>query len=540
MNADIKVAPKYSIVFFLAIMIHSWSMGQSTVLHLDKPFYVAGEYVLYSFSNPQLPEDSLLAQIIVHSDSRILSQNFVQVVNQKGNGYFKSGYDLVDGPYGMQINIFEETGEPVVLYSGFLDIFSDQSENHQIAQNTGYEQVIPLSPETVSIQEVTHDTRENIEVSFDLSEVFDDTVQQVSVAIREDGYKSKGSSIRSYEASLPEGSFLNSIPLFGQRRMIGEHGIQSKLVFGCDSRTFRFVITQVDEEERFLMQIPAFTGEREIQFIDYLRRPFMISKSGERTVDFVNPTLESLEGVGDYIADFATRKKIYQLYSTVPQQVDFVPVDPDVNNLDPDYEVDVTDLSLRGRLVTVFKELSTPLKMKLQKDSTYEARVIYETADRKEYYSRESIFIVNGKITHNAHFIAQLPIQDVKHVKIFNQLEKVRQAFGPVGSGGIIDIEMVDPLYSIPDDIRVPSLRLQGMQPTLVYPVQVKIQDAVPAVSPLLYWNPSLVTGEEAVSITVPAGDDRTSYQVEVLVRTRSGNTYIADKSFTVSEHSGS
>jgi hypothetical protein len=186
-------------------------------------------------------------------------------------------------------------------------------------------------------------------------------------------------------------------------------------------------------------------------------------------------------------------------------------------------------------LFSVFKELVTPLKFRRQKDSTYQALVLYESAGIKQFYNRGPIFIINGQLTDDDHYVSQLPVQDVKRMKIYSELASVRSAFGPVGTGGIIEVEMIDPRYSLPEHLRLPSVRINGIQPPLQYPFKVGTASDKPRLHSLLYWHPIVLPDEHGnYRIMIEPSDDQTEYEVEWLIQDRHGQLSLSNSAFSI------
>ena len=223
------------------------------------------------------------------------------------------------------------------------------------------------------------------------------------------------------------------------------------------------------------------------------------------------------------------------MFNTIPQSIPLQDISEERQQAEPDYDLDVTDIAIRGKLFSVFRELVTPLKFRRQKDSTYHARVLYESAGIKQFYKRGPIFIINGQLTDDDHYVSQLPVQDVKRMKIYSELASVRSAFGPVGTGGIIEVEMIDPRYSVPENLRLPSVRVNGVQPPLQYPFRVGTASDKPRLHSLLYWHPIVLPNEDGnYHIMFEPSDDQTEYEVEWLIQDRQGQLSVSKSTFTI------
>lgn len=528
------------ILSFSILMIFSISAGlcQQTTVHFDKPFYVAGEYIFFTFYNHSLPPDSLAAQIVIVSqEGQVVEDFFVQVLTGTGSGYYKTRFDQPSDRYNILGYVFgAHDGSRHMLFSSQLDVFNSSDPAVDSAKPVVSDATIACTELSAALPGLKsqYQCRESIELRLS-DEALPDNIKHVSVAVRSKDHYDMQPSIWSSSLDVPGEKFLYGIPVYGHRDIQGDHDITSKLIFGCDAKSFKFGIAQVNDAGDFFVKMPPYVGQRNIQFVDYLRKHMRITPTERTWPQSVLLTAEKELFIKEHLEEFERRKQIYQFFGTVPQLIEHKEVMLDYNHVEPDYILDVTDIDLRGQMFTVFKEILTPLKFRKKKNDKYISRVIYESAGSKLFYTRGATFIINGHVTHNADFVANLPIQEVKLIKIYSGLNKVRTAFGPMGSGGIVDIEMVDPLYSLPKAIQVASLQRNGFQVPLQLPVRPKVRADIPMIDPLLFWDVNVISpSADLPSFLFRASDEVGTYEISILMIDDQGAHYLSQDRFDV------
>ena len=188
------------------------------------------------------------------------------------------------------------------------------------------------------------------------------------------------------------------------------------------------------------------------------------------------------------------RKKINLLYKSVDETPEPITKFEPPPDLPADYVVDVPDFELSGTLLTLFKEINAPLKFRRRNNQTYSGHIQHKTGSVEGFYSRPPLFIVNDRLTRNSDFIANIPLQDVRSIKIYSKLENLKKYFGVIGIGGMVNIEMMDDTYSLPDDIVFPEFMMKGLQVPLRYPIQVDQSSAIPQFKSRIFWDPNALT----------------------------------------------
>ncbi|MBK8506231.1 MAG: hypothetical protein IPL46_30945 [Saprospiraceae bacterium] len=77
---------------------------------------------------------------------------------------------------------------------------------------------------------------------------------------------------------------------------------------------------------------------------------------------------------------------------------------------------------------------------------------------------------------------------------------------------------MVDPLFSLTEDQRLPHVTVQGLQNPIEYPIQVDTVSKIPQLKSLLFWTPKAILNENGKYVfTLPISDDVSTFEIEVL-----------------------
>ncbi|NND08181.1 MAG: hypothetical protein HKN87_17510 [Saprospiraceae bacterium] len=512
--------------------------GKETTIHFDKPFYISGEYIFFTFFNADLPQDSIAAEVVILSDgNEVVSNFFVTVIAGTGKGYYKTRFGQPGGRLTVLGFVFvANDGSKHSLFRAQIDLLNDNqtvidsSVLIAIDSSLTYDTLAGV----LSGLEDSYYCMDSISLSINMN-ALSDSIRHLSVCVRSIEHYGTCPSLWTSKSKTSDHTLLFGVPIFGHRTVQEEVNVTSKLIFGCDARGFKFGIAQVNDNDDFFVRMPPYFGQRNIQFVDFLRRDMQITPVERVWTALESDAAEKEVDVLSQVREFGKRKYIYQFFNVVPQQINEIPLREEGRTAEPDYYLDITDIDLRGQIHTVFKEIITPLKFRRRKNDHYISRVIYESAGEKLYYKRSATFIINGFVTYDADFVAKLPIQEVKSVKIYSALDKVRKAFGPMGSGGIIDIEMVDPLYSPPSEVCVGNLQKYGFQLPFELPVRSFSLPNVPAISPLLYWDVMEDVGQNrGQTIQFKTGDNVGKYQILMLFVDAKDNRHIIQEEFSV------
>ena len=245
-----------------------------------------------------------------------------------------------------------------------------------------------------------------------------------------------------------------------------------------------------------------------------------------------------METKDDQIADshqqFQERKKIFQLFDRGTQSPVFSPQIDTVELTDPDFDFDVQDFAIRGTIVDLIREVGSPLKFRKRRDG-YEAKVLYEVGDYKYFFSAPPLFIINGIAVHDVSFVTSLVLQEIKRIRIYSRLETLDKVIGGHKIGGLILIDLIDPLFKIPDEFYLPGGTVAGLQRPLEFPIGYSESDEFPKIEPLVYWSPAnTLESPDRFEFEFVKPDLKGEYILEAIFRGEDGKITMGTKIFSL------
>ncbi len=510
---------KFFPLIFVSILIWVYCPGQVTV-HFDKPYYLAGEYVFYSFCHTGLPPDTLSARAELFSEDNIVDSYYITIKEQCGEGYFKIPYGTTGGIYHVRIAAhLRKSFEIITLAQAPLTIYNDEEIPgpvlHQLADTVGD---LMLSPAIILPADSVR-IRDEVRFMVTIPEAWRPRVKRISVSVRDYSvYGTREGSVYEDPSFVPAGEWIRGVPVHGVRQLINPGPVRNPLLFAFNPEEMAFDGTSVQQEtDEFWLELEPFYEKQQVFFMDYLDNAIAVTQRLPALPAVTGQPLSADSGIVRHLEIYREEKLINRLFKQLGQPVNIEPDFRKQTGINPEHRIDVQDFTIRGTSVDLFREISSRLKFRPAGRGRWQARVVYEFNDIVKFYSRAPLFLVNGRATRDGHFIAGLPLQEIGYFRIFSDylfLEKL----SPMAHGGIIYVDMIDPHYVIPEEIVLPSLTVNGLQSPLQYPVTPFIGNAAPSLGSLLYWNPALNFEGVPVSVDFRIHDIRTPYLIEVVL----------------------
>jgi hypothetical protein len=176
-----------------------------------------------------------------------------------------------------------------------------------------------------------------------------------------------------------------------------------------------------------------------------------------------------------------------------------------------------------------FSELITPLKFRIV-NGTYEARM-ENPRSRDASFSNlpgKPLFIIDGKITRNADFIARSSWSNVRRVDIFYIAEKLRKQFNILAQGGVVRIETNIPQFNLPENELEDVFTVNGLTPGGTFiPFETGTSSAeirLPNFIMPTYWAPDVEAGKNGkATVQFKQGDDASNFVLEVIAQGANG-----------------
>ena len=194
--------------------------------------------------------------------------------------------------------------------------------------------------------------------------------------------------------------------------------------------------------------------------------------------------------IQQYLEWSRTRKKTLSIFpATVPQMIKTISKSEFKDIPTPDRSIELSKYDEFEDVFSFFKELNTPLKFKLDKNKRIIA-TIYNTEMSSELEGKP-VFIIDGRVTDRADWIARLPMETIKKVDIFFNTKILLNYFGMIGRNGMIIMQTKTNL-NMPDSIVHFENKLNGYIP-LKGSFELKKEQIesrhIPLFKPLVYWN---------------------------------------------------
>lgn len=494
--------------------------SRQCVIHLNKSFYVSGEVIWYKVYFPFGFKDKniVVRAGIWDQEGQMLSSVFHK---SRGGlsvqGYYRIPFDIRSAVYHLVVSGSDlESKEPIILAEALAPIFNDMESNtppvagaarkdkgdRQGADSlpgASLQVSIELAPDPVQRREratasIRVRDRDGKPISAGLSVSIRDHLLSdtglsakeniVAGRILEPGIELSLDSMISFQGSITDS--------LGRPMRVGILGLYS-------SQEQALSYTGTNEEGRFSFSLPDFSGSKPIQFLDYhyrdikvvMRSDIKLEKSGE---------LAYSPEVLSYISASRQRKKIFQLYNDLEYVLEQETPAFHIEPFDPDDTYRIRDYEPFGSIPRFFKEVTAALKFNEGDDGKFVAKMFNSESGRRGFYSGIPLFIIDGKLTWDAAFVAGLDIAQVEEVHLFNDRDKLRQRFNSLGAhGGVVTIKTNRPGLQLPASEEEDIFLIAGLQPEVVFPgTQPKtIEPHAPFLQPQLYWNPGFQTDEQ-------------------------------------------
>jgi hypothetical protein len=520
-------------ILFLLLSGTSDGQGQEIVVHFDKPYYLAGEYVFYTmaFSDPRV-DSAFVVRIEIANNLSSLGHHFVTVAGSVSRGYFRVPYDVKSDFYYFNVDLYQGKSyntHQILQYP--LAIYNSSDAHELNAGDPGQSMSASAPPGVIDIllEDEPNHTRQRIGATVRLEQP-----SLVSILIRDKSlYHERGSHTVLSPYNTEEEAYLNGIPIFG-KRIPPDDAISNPLFFAANVSTLDFSISMVGNDSLFSLALPTFHGEQNIDFIDYVWDDAIVeiapySRSYPELPLTINAEVKANLELNE------ERRKIYGIYNSLELVLPFTFQDPLIPDVESDYEVDVADFAIQGTLLNLFKEILAPLKFRRAGEGRQRARMIYDAEDGSHFYNSKTKFIVNDQVTRDGNYIANIPIQEVEYITIYHDLEKVRKNFGPIGTGGIVVIDMKDKTFSLPDEICMPDHPIQGLQREIEYPIEVSEIALEPQLKSTLFWKPFTPTdGEGKLQFEFTTSDDLSDFEIIAIGIDSQGQMVQGTRSFQI------
>ncbi len=230
------------------------------------------------------------------------------------------------------------------------------------------------------------------------------------------------------------------------------------------------------------------------------------------------------DAIRRYLEWSRQRKKIYQLFQEVEMPLSSDRPSPDTTTYRPDRHLRLADYTPMEDLPTFFREVATPLKYRRQ-HGQYVALMF--NPEMRRFYHGSPLFIVDGQLTWDAHYVAQLDIGAIATIDLFFFADALRSHFSAFGRYGVVVIRSRTGGLQLPNAYRQNILSLDGLQVPVSFPaLPGDPQTDLPRFRPQLYWNPNVPTDEQGrATVEFRQSDALSTFQVSVVAHGSDGRS---------------
>lgn len=509
---------------------------KSVMVHLNKAFYVNGETIWYQLYLPNSMRDTkaTLKAVVLDGNDAVQDYYYLRTEGKTTvEGYYKLPYEAPAGMYrllvwGRPLNRLQEAifaAVPVPVYNDLEGVPEDATlfDPAALAQPKLPPELTDDGQLKISLTPATPRPGEKVSLQV---QVLDDNglpVRGAEVSAAVTDQKLCGNQVlpalsvqRGYP--LPQTRWENGLFLRGKITPQDTTSPENLMVGGFLPPAQRLYYSRVDEQGNFVLQFPAFYQSARLQFLSYPEADFTIALANALRTPTPPPLLYTA-GIKKYLAWSRLRKTIYQLYTTVEEplhpespQDNFTPPEPDRRLLPEQYQ-DFPDLA------TFLTEVVTPLRFNLNTETErYQAKML--NTDQREFFPGAPLFIIDQQLTRDADYVARLLPADIASIDLYYVGEKLFNQFLFLARNGLVVIRTKKGLTQLPT--AEGGSILHGVQAPAIFALPQG--DDVPNVRTALHWAGGLRTdarGEVATSYR--QSDDRSVFQIEVVVQTPSG-----------------
>lgn len=169
-----------------------------------------------------------------------------------------------------------------------------------------------------------------------------------------------------------------------------------------------------------------------------------------------------------------------------------------------------------------------------QKDSLVEVTLMTNSVFvAQRYADGNALYIIDGWMTTDTRYLMSLSPKDILAVKIINDIGKLDRLEN-LARNGVLFIQTSTP-EKTRRDLQSKMHMIEGFSPTLFYTEHFPIQNRVPDLRNLLFWNPQVSTDSMGVAnFTFRTSDIPGTYWLRLMGTTATGQMISMERSFEV------
>lgn len=523
-------------IFFISItslfISSSWIFGQDVMaIHFDRPFYLNGDNVRFKiYLTEPNKKETFLDLLVENQFDKDLGYNFfIPIKDNIGYGSFSIPHTSKTSTWKMEGQWFDAGNSQISrIFNTHLKVFNDSEEISPISAVPKSNPVNPSGIIKIHFDKPIYHPGEQVHLKVNTSDMSGNPSQaKLSVSILHRPYVRSDQPPMSSVNVLP----LESVPslkdvLTWTRRAINlDNGLplSNDIMAIFLKEEGKIVFAKVDTSGVFSWQFQPFYGSKEIQYFDPMGRnisvmPIPVNPKKNQVQDSISIGLRS------YFGTNRIRKKINFLFRPEEPSTNWVkdtirwPFEPDHTLLLQDYE------NVRS-IEELTKLILTPLRIHKSKDGLIPKMV---NPLHKPFFNGPPLFIVDRCLEADPNKALSVKIEHIVRMDFYN-LPKTIGHFGHLGRHGVVSISTKFPLLnqsSIAETINGIKASDKNLNNFLEHK-----NDDLPAIDPLVYWNPDIMTNQHGVAeIIFNQSDDLGTFVIEVFAHTPGGFSHAMQK----------
>ena len=514
------------------------SLTNNCIIHLNKSFYVSGEVLWYKIYLPETFRQQDVSFEIKFVNQQGLLVNDICLKNEGKtylHGHYKLPFTIPSGQYHLLLfGTAKETKKLVRLANISIPIYNDLqknpiSETTETAEAITAQQVPNLGKLqiTLTYPDKVH-KREKMVGQISVKDASGNRVKAtISVSVKDlllSGTSALPNLIVAPITDISPTALKKKLAIKGFLNTSSGATVKSNLLGYYSSKEQLFKYNRTDDQGYFLIEFEEFYGHKPIQFIDYESMDRQVVFQQEFEVGKITP-LPYNKTIANYLQLSQLRKKAYQYYDTQECSVE-----QPLENFTPTEWTDYRRIAIQTYdafkdLPTFCTEVQSALNFQLTKEAIYKAGFQVKRYGDYERNPRPPLFIIDGKLTRNADFVARIALPKIKYLDVFSDLKKLRKQFGPIGQYGTAIIQTKQGNTQLRESDEKNIFDISGYQRVVNFPMlPPDTTTAQPTLRPQIYWHPTLETDATGkVNFSFFQSDDLGTFQIEVVVQSESG-----------------
>ncbi len=316
--------------------------------------------------------------------------------------------------------------------------------------------------------------------------------------------------------------------------------IQANLVGAWSSEENQIQFTKSDADGFFYLKMPAWYGSKPVQFLGHGEQEDI---QVELKNEVKNGELDALvytQGILDYLNLSRKRKKIFQLYTALEYNLQPEDKPLAIEELKPDRLVNLKEYEAFENLPLFFTEItSAGVRFIKNRNGKYEAGVYNPKQTFEGYFPGNPLFVVDGKVTRNADFVANIEYNTIETAGIYADPRSMRRQFSAMAPAGAIVLTTNQPDFRLPSHEEADIFEVNGLQNPAAFPVfnpaEINHNPYQPFFRPQQYWNPNAETDETGnASISFFQSDDVSTFLIEVVIQSEDGRMMRGERKYLV------